>query len=449
MKLKNSFMLFNRLSVRVFIVVWLSMALMITLTVLLSRLDQRRILDVTEKEQVLYATQIVKRLLSTPPEFYLDQTQNSYLIIVPEDTDARYNAIHQIPNEQFVSFIINTLSSNQIYQQAVGRKLIVGPFRIKGNSGFYYYVTHSPPQSYYLSRLYSSPLMLSLLISLISLPFVIYLTITLSRPMDNLRKAALRVARGDWTEDRTLERGPIEYRTLARTFNQMLNALSEAEDEKNRLFANLSHELRTPLTRIRLANSLMRLRKTADPENIQRIDDNLGQLEDRIQAMLSLSRQMILHRDLSEPLEIEEILLPLLDDAAFEANENGKKLIYNDIPTLSMNLNAELFHSGLENILRNAIYYAKSKIEVTLTQRNRKLYINVHDDGPGVAESELEELFKAFFRGERPEGMIDYGGSGLGLAIAQQMVNAHYGEIHAKNDNGLSITIILPLSPIP
>lgn len=441
--MKHPFLLFDRLSVRVFITIWLSMAVMIGLTVLISRFDQRRILDVPDKEQVYYATQIVKRLLNTSGPH--EAPQDSYLIVVPNEIDARYSALHTLNNDRLINFIINTLSTNHVYQQAVGRDLIVGPFRIRGDDNFYYYVTHAPPQSYYLSRLYDAPLMLIFLMTLISLPFVVFLTISLSRPMESLRHAAIRVARGNWTEDKSLEKGPIEQRTLARTFNQMVNALTEAENEKNRLFANLSHELRTPLTRIRLANSLMRVRNVPDPENTQRIDDNLILLEDRIQAMLSLSKQMILNRDLLEPFELRELLLPLLDDAVFEAQENHKILTYNEIPEITIEINAELFHSGLENILRNAIYYAQNKIEVTLTLQRKWLKINIRDDGPGVSEKDLKELFKAFFRGERPEGMVDYGGSGLGLAIANQMVKSHNGTIYAENDGGLSITITIPL----
>src|SRR5699024_1146655 len=146
--------------------------------------------------------------------------------------------------------------------------------------------------------------------------------------------------------------------------------------------------------------------------------------------------------------DLSELLTTLLDDAAFEAVEKDKELIFESIPNTDIEVNAELFHSGLENIIRNAIHYAKSKIEVSTQIINHQLFINVHDDGPGVLEKDLPQIFEPFYRGDRPEGFQDYGGSGLGLAIVSQMVQSHKGTVKAENDNGLSITLQIPLKQI-
>src|SRR5699024_4122369 len=170
----------------------------------------------------------------------------------------------------------------------------------------------------------------------------------------------------------------------------------------------------TPLTRIHLANSLIRIKNIEEVTNeVKRINDNLLLVEDRIQAMLALSKQTILNQDLVETFDLSELLTPLLDDAAFEAVEKDKELIFESIPNTDIEVNAELFHSGLENIIRNAIHYAKSKIEVSTQIINHQLFINVHDDGPGVLEKDLPQIFEPFYRGDRPEGFQDYGGSGL------------------------------------
>ncbi len=441
------YQLLNRLSVRVFITIWISMSLIISLTFVIPKFDQRRVLPTPDKEKVFYATKISHMLFSSPSGRHLNYKNNDTLIVIPDDTAERYNTIHKLDNDNIINFILNTLPAKKVYQQEIDDLEIIGPFHFQNDDNSYYLTVTAFPQFYYLSRLYDTPSLILLLMIFISIPFAAFLSWSLTIPMKNLRKAAERVSHGDWSVDRYLEsRGPIEYRYLAKSFNDMVMALNIAKEEKSRLFANLSHELRTPLTRIHLANSLIRIKNIESVQNeVKRINDNLQLVENRIQSMLALSKQTILNEDLFETIELNDLLTPLIEDARFEAQENNISLIYNDVPEVYIDLNAELFTSGIENIIRNAIHYATSKIEVTLKVIEDNLYINIHDDGPGILEKDLPQIFEPFYRGERPEGLQDYGGSGLGLAIVSQMVESHKGRVSAENNNGLSITILLPL----
>lgn len=455
---RSHLLISDRLSTRVFMTIWLSIAIMILLTVLIPRFDQRRILPLKTEEatynQEHYVNRLVMGEIITRQESFFSQfygqqlhIRGRQLVIIPDDIERRYSAIHRLNNSNFANFIIRTIGDKRPSQQSIDKNRIAGPFHVELTPDYHYYlIGPAPPQAYYLSRLFRNPPLLILLMTFISIPFVMLLTWSLSKPMGYFRRAAERVAEGDWSVDERLERGPIEFRTVGKSFNRMVEALTNAENEKNRLFANLSHELRTPLTRIRLTNSLLRRKasKTLQPE-VQRIEDNLILIEDRIQAMLSLSRELMVSRAEFETLNLQELLTPLLEDAQFEAKANQIDLTYNEIPAVTLALSSEAFASGLENILRNAIYYAKSLITVQLTLRLDWLIITIKDDGPGVNNEDLPHLFEAFYRGERPEGLEDYGGSGLGLSIAKQMVQIHKGEIEAKNDQGLSITLKFPL----
>lgn len=479
--------LFNRLGVRVFLSIWVSMALLVGFTTIIPHLDQRRILSIPKEEERIYQENLLERLLigqkmAAARGAYSERGREErkgerkgerrhhdrYLIIIPHSLEERYRAIHHIKEDLFIGFIINTIDLPNAHQQSTGKEVIMGPFHHPSMEGNHLYiVAPAPPQSYYLARLFDAPLLLAGLITLIGLPIAAQLAHSLTRPVIRLQQAAERVALGDWEQDATLEQGPVEYRCLGRSFNHMVAALTRAEEEKNRLFANLSHELRTPLTRIKLTNSLLRrkLEKGAYPiptqSETERIEENINLIEDRIQAMLSLSKQIILSRDRLAPYAFRAIIFPLLEETRFEAGEHGKALDYTTMPNVTLSLNLELFCSGLENILRNAIYYAHHQITLEAHirpqpqqesgERKRELAIIITDDGPGVPEEILPRLFEAFYRGERPEGMTDYGGSGLGLAIAKQMADAHRGTITAENcgvvgsNHGLKITITLPI----
>ena len=426
------------------------MILMISLTIYLPQFDQRRILPTPQNEYTFYTSKIIHMLHSIPSNRFLDYIDDSRLIIIPEDTSERYNAFHHIDNEQMIRFIASTLPSKKVYQQEIKDYEIIGPFSFKNDPNVYYLITNALPQSYYLSRVYDAPLLLFILMLVISFPFAAVLSWSLMIPMKNLVQAVIRVSKGDWREDRYLEmQGPTEYRQLAKHFNQMITTLKRAQDERTRLFANLSHEMRTPITRIQLANSLIRLKNISEiDEEVQRINDNIRLLEDRIQSLLSLSKQMILNPEQFKEISLLDLLWPLLEDASFEAKERGKQLNFNEIPDIKITANLELISSGIENIVRNAIHYAKSKIEVTMSSTERYFIINVHDDGPGILEKDLPQIFEPFYRGERPTDFEDYGGSGLGLAIVTRLVESHRGKVEAINDHGLSITITLPIHPI-
>ena len=423
---------------------------MISLTIYLPQFDQRRMLPTPQSEYTFYATRIIHMLHNITTNRFLDYADDSRLIVIPEDTAERYNTLRHIDDEEIMRFIVSTLASKTVYQKEIADFEIVGPFYFPKDPNAYYLLVDALPQSYYLSRIYDAPLLLFTLMLIISFPFAALLSWSLTIPMKKLIQAVIRVGKGDWREDRYLEmQGPNEYRQLAKQFNQMVNTLNQAQSERTRLFANLSHEMRTPITRIQLANSLIRLKDIPEiDEEVERINVNLRLLEDRIQSLLSLSKQMIINPDQFQEISLQDFLWPLLEDAAFEAEERGKTLTFNKIPDLIITANMELLGSGIENIIRNAIHYAKSQIEVTMSSTERYFIINVHDDGPGVLEKDLPQIFEPFYRGERPTDFEDYGGSGLGLAIVSRLVESHHGKAEAINDHGLSITITLPIHPI-
>lgn len=472
----------NRLGVRIFLSIWGSLALLVTLTLLIPQFDQRRILSLSEEESAHYEKNLLNRLIireqielkrrerNGSPAPLLYQTEqpalNNYrqrqnrgshrLIVVPNAIEGRYQVIHHLKNDLYIGFIINTISLPYANQQSSGTEMIVGPFHDHRYPGAHLYITgDAPPQSYYFARLFDAPYLFAFLITLICTPIALHLARTVARPINRLQAAADRVAQGDWHPDPSLEEGPFEYRVVGRSFNRMIEALTLAEAEKNRLFANLSHELRTPLTRIKLTNSLLRRKGGAILQrDIARIDENLALIDDRIQSMLSLSKEIILNREKMEQVELKSLLTPLFKEAHFEAHENGKTFHPpHTIPNITLSLQTEFFLSGLENILRNAIYYAKENIWLTLIitpkrGSNREMVITVYDDGKGVSDEELTSLFEAFFRGERDENMSDYGGSGLGLAIAKQMAHLHHGTINATHhpeQGGLAIELRFPI----
>jgi two-component system sensor histidine kinase CpxA len=108
-----------------------------------------------------------------------------------------------------------------------------------------------------------------------------------------------------------------------------------------------------------------------------------------------------------------------------------------------------LFRS-LANVVRNAIRYAADcgPIEICAEQKHGVVSITVADNGPGIPEAELEEVFKPFYRPELAR-QRETGGVGLGLAIVRTCIEACGGTVGCRNRSpkGLIVEIKLPVAP--
>jgi signal transduction histidine kinase len=106
---------------------------------------------------------------------------------------------------------------------------------------------------------------------------------------------------------------------------------------------------------------------------------------------------------------------------------------------------------ALTNLVDNAVKHGK-RAEVRFSTAAGRAEVRIKDDGPGVPESEFENVFAPFYRLERSRSR-ETGGAGLGLAVARNIVRGHGGDIALSNDpvGGLVLSVYLPLTdrPVP
>jgi len=266
-----------------------------------------------------------------------------------------------------------------------------------------------------------------------------------ARPVRRLQQAVDRFGRGDFSA-RVDTRRQDELGQLARTFNQMADRTEKLVMAQRRLLQDISHELRSPLARLNVAIELARSGSDRDA-----MLDRLQKEADRLNALVSELIEVTRaegdpsHRR-TEPVRLDELLAEVVDDSRIEADALGSRIEEQNAPAVTVDGNPELLRRAVENVVRNAIRHTPpgTAVEVGLALEAGCARITVRDQGPGVPEQALPQLFEPFYRVESDRNRMS-GGVGLGLAIVRRAVEVHGGTVTATNANpGLLVTIELP-----
>jgi K+-sensing histidine kinase KdpD len=222
----------------------------------------------------------------------------------------------------------------------------------------------------------------------------------------------------------------------------------QSEELKSALLASLSHNLRTPLTAIRVAASNLQAPWLADADRREQSDlilaevERLGRLFQNILEMARIDAGAIAPEvQWVDPAEIfeaaSESLQHTLRQRQVDLSADADHLVLVD-PRLTA--------SALAHVLENAAQYtpAGSPVAVGMNVSGDALQITVRDHGPGIAESDLPQLFERFYRGTDARRRVS--GTGMGLSIARGLLKAEGGSISAENcpDGGAQFTMTIP-----
>jgi two-component system sensor histidine kinase CpxA len=281
------------------------------------------------------------------------------------------------------------------------------------------------------------------------------LTRYLTAPILRLREMSQKLAAGDLSvrTGSELTHRRDEIGDLVRDFNAMASRIEELISRQRQLISDVSHELRSPLARLNVALDLSRERKGDDPA-FEHMQEDLGLLDEMIGRLLTIAKlDMSAAQVPMVEFDLAELVAQIATNAEFESRgPNGGIRLASSGPCIVRG-SAELLHSAIENVVRNAIRYTESGtfVEVGLecesSSGGASARLSVRDHGPGVPESELQNIFLPFYRlpGARDR---QSGGTGLGLAIADRVVRIHGGIIRAENaaPHGLKMEIVLPQS---
>lgn len=291
------------------------------------------------------------------------------------------------------------------------------------------------------------PLGLGAVISAIA---AILLSRWLTRPIRTVSRGLKALASGDLsTRIRPLlSTSNPDLVELAAAFDNAATRLQELTENRQQLFHDISHEIRSPLARLRAAIGLLEKNPRRYETMLGQMTTDIGRLDHLVDEILTLARfEKGQLASKAEDLDLMDIIEPILADANFEGQQRGVTVRYVGVDKMELHGDAELLHRAFENVIRNALTYSPDGGEVVVSGRVSvdQIILEISDEGPGVAETDMKNLFSPFVRLGEVERST---GAGLGLAIAASAIKAHAGKISAQGgpNSGLVIRVIVPVS---
>lgn len=270
------------------------------------------------------------------------------------------------------------------------------------------------------------------------------------RDLQALQLAAQQMGEGQLgARARVSKRSNI--RDLARHFNQMSERIGRLISSQRDLTNALSHEIRTPLAR--LSFELDILRREGDPvARLTLIEEMVGdvrELDDMATELLAYAR--LEHRGTAltvAPVELRAWLESLIEQVALEASARGVECVIMACPDGQAEFDARVMSRATINLLRNAIRYAKQRVELRVAASDDGYVLHVDDDGPGIPAEARDRVFEPFTRLDESRDRTT-GGFGLGLAIVQRAAQWHGGQVvvTASALGGASFALSWPARP--
>lgn len=270
-----------------------------------------------------------------------------------------------------------------------------------------------------------------LLASVIALSLIAVRLVT--RPLAVLGRAADDLGR-DIERAPLPETGPAEVKRTARAFNTMQARLARFLRERAQMLAAVSHDLKTPITRLRLRAELIE-----DAALKTKMIHDLEEMEGMTQATLEFLRDANA-REPVQPIDINALLESLQADA----ESIGQEVQIEGAALSPYRARPLALQRCVSNLVENAAKYGKRAL-LRVHDNAQRLEIVVADEGPGIPEDKLEQVFEPFYRLDAARSR-ESGGVGLGLSIARDIARAHGGILLLRNreEGGLEAILTLP-----
>lgn len=274
----------------------------------------------------------------------------------------------------------------------------------------------------------------------------IILLYLLSLRLKRFETTCIAFAEGDF-DARASTKSPHKIGKLNITFNQMAEKISSLITSNRSLTNAVAHEFRTPIFRVQ-CNLDMLDDSGVRPEQmpyLEGIQEDLDELNTMVEELLHFSKLKRLDKQLDV---IKTPVLHLIEkQLAHLQFETEIKLHLTSTQEVECDIEVRSIQRALGNIIRNGYKYAQSTVQISISDHNKFVLIQIENDGPAIDEIDRERVFDPFTRLDKSRDRQS-GGHGLGLAITKQIIKQHGGDIKITDSHlgGPNFNITLPKS---
>jgi two-component system, OmpR family, sensor kinase len=246
------------------------------------------------------------------------------------------------------------------------------------------------------------------------------------------------------------ERGlPAEIRPFVVAINQLLFRVSHSMESQRRFIADAAHELRSPMTALSLQAESLATSEVPPVvgERVAKLRRGIDRARNLLEQLLTLARVQTVSERMSAPVSVLRVyrrvledLIPLADAKQIDIGVEGSeeiKVTANELDLITL----------VRNLVDNAIRYTKPGGHVYLAIRsaNDHIELQICDTGPGIAHSERDCVFDAFYRTLGSDEV----GAGLGLSIVKSIADRMRATLRLEfgdpaNESGLCISVAIP-----
>lgn len=281
----------------------------------------------------------------------------------------------------------------------------------------------------------------------------------ITKPVMKMRSVTTALQNGDYDVKTGLKRDD-EIGEMAKSIDLLAERLKANREKADNLeqmrqdfFANVSHELRTPIAVVRAYTESMVDGVVTDPEKVEQYNERIlaecKSMERLVGDLLTLSKMQNPDFKIEkEPVNLVHIFDEIVRSALAISADKGIQLIMHRESSVYMILgDYDRLRQMFIVILDNAIKFSEpgKTIHLTLTSVKRKIICSIKDEGIGISEEDLPNIFDKFYKSKLRQNAK---GTGLGLPIAKQIALKHGGTIDVKSKPGVGTEFIFTFDEI-
>lgn len=266
-------------------------------------------------------------------------------------------------------------------------------------------------------------------------------------PINNITKAAENISVNNLNERININGPEDELKSLASTFNNMINRLQDSFNRQTQFVSDASHELRTPIAVISGYTNLLdrwgKNDKRALEKSIYAIKFEISSMTDMIEKLLFLAKgdNGVLNVD-----KTRFFMNKLIDEVIEESKliDGHHNILSEKNQVVEVVADYKLIKQMLRIFVDNSIKFTPEEgiITINSTVKEKKLQVTIKDTGIGIPKEDIDKIFHRFYTVDKSRSK-ERGGAGLGLSIAKWIVYKHNGNVEVYSEEGKGTSIIV------